>query len=378
MKGAILKNIGSIEKSILDLLKRGLEQGCFDTVLVPVKVPAGDSFAWVLLQDKALLKDANPLPPVMPVQGAKALSSVSRRGKINKTIAAIMRPCEIRAAIELSKLEQIDMENVVLVSVDCPGVLPLQDYLENPEKAMDKFDKILHSAQNDTGKDVQWGSESMRAVCQICDKSVGMNVDGHAESDLHIALLGKDMLVLAGTEKGKEVLQKLNMSADKSADNWNKLVDKVTETLTKKRKQAQSALAKKAIGLDQLLTVFGKCISCHNCQSVCPICYCRQCYFESENMSLPSDDYLIRAENQGTLRFLPDTLLFHVGRMTHMSLSCVGCGMCEDACPVSIKVAQVFSLVGSKSQEVFKYIPGSKEPLPLKVFKEDEFHEVEA
>ena len=95
-------------------------------------------------------------------------------------------------------------------------------------------------------------------------------------------------------------------------------------------------------------------------------------------MSLSSDDYLIRAEKQGTLRFLPDTLLFHLGRMTHMSLSCVGCGMCEDACPVSIEVAQVFNLVGSKTQEVFKYIPGSKEPLPLKVFKEDEFHEVEA
>ena len=81
----------------------------------------------------------------------------------------------------------------------------------------------------------------------------------------------------------------------------------------------------------------------------------------------------------GGLRLPPETLLFHIGRMLHMSLSCVSCGACEDACPTSIPVAQVFSLVGSKNQEEFGYIPGRSpdEPPPLRIYEEEEFEEVE-
>jgi len=62
-----------------------------------------------------------------------------------------------------------------------------------------------------------------------------------------------------------------------------------------------------------------------------------------------------------------------------MSLSCVSCGACEDACPTSIPVAQVFSLVGDRNQKAFEYIPGRSidEPLPLRVYGEKEFGEVE-
>ena len=81
----------------------------------------------------------------------------------------------------------------------------------------------------------------------------------------------------------------------------------------------------------------------------------------------------------GGLRLPPETLLFHIGRMLHMSLSCVSCGACEDACPTSIPVAQVFSLVADRNQKAFEYIPGRSldEPLPLRVYEEKEFGEVE-
>jgi len=93
----------------------------------------------------------------------------------------------------------------------------------------------------------------------------------------------------------------------------------------------------------------------------------------------PSEEYLEMAEDKGTLRFLPDTILFHVGRMMHMSVSCVSCGSCEDACPMSIPVAQIFSMVADETQDLFGYVSGRdvNEPIPLTVYKEDEFHEVE-
>jgi len=46
---------------------------------------------------------------------------------------------------------------------------------------------------------------------------------------------------------------------------------------------------------------------------------------------------------------------------------------------MSIPVAQVFSLVADRNQEAFGYVPGRSldEPLPLRVYEEEEFEEVE-
>ena len=62
-----------------------------------------------------------------------------------------------------------------------------------------------------------------------------------------------------------------------------------------------------------------------------------------------------------------------------MILSCVSCGACEDACPMDIPVAQVFSLVADDAQRLFNYEPGrdKQEPLPTVVYREEEFREVE-
>ena len=44
MKGAILSIEKDREETILELFKKGLAEGVFDTLLIPLKVPAGDSF----------------------------------------------------------------------------------------------------------------------------------------------------------------------------------------------------------------------------------------------------------------------------------------------------------------------------------------------
>ena len=75
-------------------------------------------------------------------------------------------------------------------------------------------------------------------------------------------------------------------------------------------------------------------------------------------------------------RGLPaDTSLFHLTRLNHMVLSCVGCGMCTQACPAELPVGSVFRSIGQRLQETFEYIPGRslEEPLPLITFKENEW-----
>jgi formate dehydrogenase subunit beta len=365
-KGVLVSIKTTIQDSIKDFLLKGIDHGVFDAVLIPMRVPAGDSFSYVLMKDKSLLNDAVPLPPTMSVQGAKAVASVTRLGKGNMKIAAVMRPCEIRATVELTKLDQAHVENITLISMDCPGALPISDFISEPEKAMKLFDNAVNS----------WDDTTMRPVCQICDKSSMM------AGDLHIGTLGtrKDaFFILSNSQKGKDTLEKLKLTSTDNIDCWDKKVKENTEKKLKKRRKAHNDLKTQIGTLDNLLDTFSQCINCHNCMRVCPICYCRLCYFDSDKVKHPSEDYLQRAKEKGSIRFLPDTTLFHIGRMTHMSLSCVSCGSCEDACPMSIPVAQIFNMVADETQGLFEYVAGRslEEPLPLKTYKEDELREVE-
>ncbi len=366
MKGSILPVEKNISETVIDFLKKGLDKKCFEAVILPKRVPSGDSFAYLLIKDESIIEGTSPLPPVIPVQGAKVISNLTRLGNAKKKILAIMHPCEIRATVELFKLKQAGLDNLLFMSFDCPGVLPLADYLENPEKN----DQIYQQAYQ------KWENKDVRPVCKICTEFSA------PASDLHIGLLGADkgkFFLISVSPEGEGILDSLGLKTDDSLDSWETEVKKLKKEKENKRKEAHRVQKTEVEGPDKLLETFSKCINCHNCMRVCPVCYCRQCYFDSEAFELPPENFIKRAEKRGSFRLPADTLLFHLGRMSHMILSCVSCGTCEDACPMSIPVAQVFSMVADEAQQQFDYKPGlnREEPLPSVVYKEEELREVE-
>jgi len=367
-KGAILAATPNRDQAILDMLKNAMNTKCFDAIIIPLKVPAGDSYTYLIINDPTVLDDASPLPPIMTTQGARAVSSISNCGsqESDLKIAAIMRPCEILATIELAKLKQVDLENIILISMDCPGVLPMAEFIKDPIKGEDTFDSSTE----------KWDLEPMRPVCQICDKF------GMLASDIHIGTLGignNSILLIPNSDKGKKILDTLNLEIKEPIETWSKTIDELTTMRRQKKVEHHKNLESNILGLDNLLDAFSTCINCHNCMRVCPICSCRQCYFDSEVTKHQPDDYLLRAQRSGSLRFLPDNLLFHIGRMMHMSISCVSCGSCEDACPMDIPVAQIFDKIAHSTQDLFDYVPGKdlQEPRPLTTFDKNELQDVE-
>lgn len=350
-------------KAILALLRRGLERGVLDAVLIPMRVPAGDSYSYVLIKDLSLLEEAEPLPPVISVQGARALSSLTRRGSDLK-IAVVMRPCEVRAAVELSKLDQVDLDSLVIISMDCPGALPLRDFVGDPGGSSRTYNEAAMSG--DDG--------AMRAICRICNNS--MTVSG----DLHLGFMeGESALLISNTPRGDKLLEDLDIEMKMNISEWLERRSERQSEKSEKRVAALESLQDEIGGPQNFIGVFDDCIDCHNCMRVCPVCYCRLCYFDSRVVEHQAPDHLEQADRKGSLRLPTDTMLFHLGRMTHMSLTCVSCGACEDACPALIPVAQVFALVADRTQATFDYTPGQspEDPLPLVVYREDELHEVD-
>lgn len=151
--------------------------------------------------------------------------------------------------------------------------------------------------------------------------------------------------------------------------------------MASQRQAAEAALKAEAASLlvdaAGLVNVFDRCIACHACSAACPICYCKNCYFDSQTFEYFPESYFTRMAAKGALRLPVDRILFHLGRLSHMGASCVACGMCEDVCPVQIPVSRIFKTVGSRVQDLFGYTPGEDPdaPMPLTTYAEKELED---
>jgi formate dehydrogenase subunit beta len=200
-------------------------------------------------------------------------------------------------------------------------------------------------------------------------------------ADITIGLIGndfdKEILLLANTPIGEQIVDGLGLPTAKE-DGRQAAIDKLVTKRVNRRDEVFEQTLAETKGLEKLTSVFAPCIGCHNCRDVCPVCYCRECVFDSQTFSFEADKYLDWASRKGALRVPTDTLLFHLTRLNHMGTSCVGCGQCQEACPNDVPVFRIFRLVGSKVQPLFSYVPGrsADETLPLTTFKEAEFEKV--
>jgi formate dehydrogenase subunit beta len=235
---------GDAGSAIRETLSGMLGDGRVDAVLIPVKVPAGDSYAWILTSDRAVIDEAEPMAPVMPTQGAKALKALTRKGEAEKTVLALMRPCEVKAAIELTKLNQVNLDKVILATYDCPGAVPLKDYNENPAAAEEKFNTMLEKDERQ--------ADGVKRICSVCtDFSI-------VDSDIHFGRYGTGgkMVTVARSDRGIEFL------GDETGDDkaWSARAEELTERAREVRKAAAGETGAMVQGLDGMLKTFANCI----------------------------------------------------------------------------------------------------------------------
>ena len=305
-----------------------------DAIIVPMKGLTDNTYSPFLIKDSKILKECESISPVMSINSAKVVSKLTLKGALSFKTAVVLKPCELTAFRELIKLNQINPENIITISFDCYGINSLKNI------------------------------EISREICEICKDFTP------DYADIKIYSFGmKESILFSKIDLKKLKLENIDFDNDKR----EKFIRNRLNIHIKKREETLSHIRK---DFSSLLT---NCIVCKNCVRVCPICFCRECFFDSPALKGNSITYSMRASRMEGLVFPENKLLFHLGRMNHMGISCVSCGACEDACPAEIPISEMFAAVGDELKKLFSYEPGKnlEEKIPFTCYEHDELHSFE-
>ena len=355
--------------AIRGLLAHLLEKKLVDALLVPLELPGGGNVVPTLVTSLDAFEAVNPLAPVMPVNSARLISMLTGKSPSPKKLGIVMRPCELRALIELVKLKQASLDNLLLIGIDCAGTYSVSDYGKLAKENSLLLENLLNNFNE--GKE----DPRLRKACQICESPIPI------KADITVGLVGMDtntgILLEAKTESGIRIVEALGLK-EVSSEGREAAVARLISRRTSRRESLFKQIQIEISGLDNLKSTLAACVNCHNCRTACPLCYCRECFFDSPLFDFGAEKYLVWAERKGALRMPTDILLFHLTRLNHMVASCVGCGMCTEACPNKVPVFDIFRLVGYQVQKSLDYVPGKslEEELPLTTFREEELGEV--
>lgn len=101
---------------------------------------------------------------------------------------------------------------------------------------------------------------------------------------------------------------------------------------------------------------FLKCVKCYGCRDICPMCFCRECSLECEDLV-----------SKGNLPV--DIPTFHLVRAMHMADRCIDCGLCEEACPSDIPLRLLYKKTAGVMEDEFGFTSGINryEKSPLSV-----------
>jgi formate dehydrogenase subunit beta len=314
-------------------------------MLAPVVVEDGVVSAEVIAGGERMAR-VNPLLPLMRADAVAALRT-SREGAPAEAMLAVLRPCEVRTAVELAKQGKLDLSNTVLVGIDC---------LSTFELAYWERGKVLHRGSPDWLVDEalqlaqagQVQAEGTRLFCQLCDRPAA----DYRAADLLIGLVGvqnqERLLVLA--DEAKDARWKLQGLTDRPATERETADREVALWRLADRRKEAAAACLQSLGLvgshpAAIMRHMSKCTLCGDCIEVCP----------------RWSEELRAALTRGREAFIQALLDAARGLA-----GCAECGICQVECSEGIPLSVIQRAFGLQAQNRMHSAASgdSRDPLP--------------
>jgi len=288
-----------------------------DGVFVPLpKLPKNTVHA-VIIRHPDELGKVNPILPLMKINIARLIPELLQRNP-EKRLAVVLRPCEMRAFVEMAKRSAYAPKDVTTICIDCLGTYPPADFAWRAQRKGSP-DKL-------TQENIQFARQGgltayrYRSSCQLC-------VSPDAEyGDVNIGILGlparQQILVSSRTDAIADHLALPLLTdgvAPQTLVNQRKhLLAKLAERRNRTHERVIAGLSEiLPTDVEGLINLFKECGECQRCMEDCPIC---------------SVDFPQKGSDGKYL--LPD--------IRRWLASCDGCGMCEQACPNHHPLSAIF------------------------------------
>lgn len=314
----------------------------FDGMFVPLYDGVDNTTQAILISDPSRLEEVNPFLPLMSVNNARWIPHLLELNA-GKRLGVVLRPCELRALVEMAKHTRLDPGPTLIIGVDCLGTFPASDFLWRAERK--------GSPGNISDDTLQFARQGgivpyrYRAACQLC-----LSPDSRG-ADLNIGVLGmpvrQSILVQALNPQLSRRLALAELTAGPADPDLVKQRDRMLAKLIERRARTRDRLIQslgELLPADpvELIEMFNSCHDCQECMQQCPIC----------SVDFPQSD---------------DENNFRIQDIKRWLVSCAGCGMCEQACPQHHPLSAIFGHIRDQLADTFGYTPGASQPEVLPI-----------
>jgi formate dehydrogenase subunit beta len=315
-------------------------------MLAPVVIEDGVVNAEVIAGGERMAR-VNPLLPLMHADAVAALRS-SQEDAPAEAMMAVLRPCEVRAAVGLAKQGNLNLSNTVLVGVDCLSTYE-PAYWERGNKLHRGCPDWLVAEALQLAQAGQVQSEGTRLACQLCDRPAA----DYRAADLLIGLVGvqnrEQLLVLA--DEAKDARWNLQGLTDRPATERETADREVALWRLADRRKEAAAACLESLGLQTgshpaaIMRYMSKCTLCGECIDTCP----------------QWSEELRSALTHGREAFV-QALLNATQRLAY----CSECGMCQVECGEGIPLSAIQRSISLEVQHRMHPVAGrdARDPLP--------------
>ena len=376
---------GECGGAVATLLQHALQSKMVDAVLAVAKGADVYDAKLVLITDPAEIpKVAGSLhcgTLLIPKMVKKYLD-----GAKNMKIAVPVKGCDAKGFYELAKRNQINLDNVIMIGVNCGGtVSPVvaremiaEKYGVNPDNVFkEEIDKgqfiIEYTDENGEHKEKGIKIDELEEVglgrrsnCQRCETKIPRQADlACGNWGVFGAKAGKATFVEVCSEKGAALFDSAvnaNVLSTCAPDPKGlEIRGKVENVMIKMGKKGQAKqfaeLGEGTERLQKIMKITSRCIACRACIENCPVCYCVECSTAKPHLVAPGQQ--------------PPDFMFHMIRFAHIADSCVNCGQCQELCPMEIPNALLMHAQQVELEKMFGHKPGVSMELPVLGFAEE-------